>query len=59
MEAFKGREQEKLAHLKTFYKEGLQTDGWSMDGVGLGDEKVLLQNFYRVVTVFKTLKPHS
>jgi farnesyl-diphosphate farnesyltransferase len=42
MEAFKGRQEEKLRHLRNFYQTSLQTDGWSMDGVGLGDEKVLL-----------------
>lgn len=30
-----------------------------MDGVGLGDEKVLLQNFFRVVAVFKSLPDFS
>jgi len=43
MEAFKGKESEKINHLNNFYRTALQTDGWSMDGVGLGDEKVLLQ----------------
>ena len=43
MEAFKGKESEKIDHLNNFYRTALQTDGWSMDGVGLGDEKSLLQ----------------
>lgn len=59
MEAFKGREQEKLNHLKSFYKTGLQIDGWSMDGVGLADEKVLLQQFYQVFNVYKSLPAYS
>ena len=59
MEAFKGKESEKINHLNNFYRTALQTDGWSMDGVGLGDEKVLLQQFFRVVRVFKSLTPIS
>ena len=59
MEAFKGKESEKINHLNNFYRTALQTDGWTMDGVGLGDEKVLLQLFYRVVRVFKSLTPIS
>jgi farnesyl-diphosphate farnesyltransferase len=43
MEAFKGREQEKLHYLRNFHHIALTTEGWTMDGVGLGDEKVLLQ----------------
>jgi farnesyl-diphosphate farnesyltransferase len=59
MEAFKGRENLKIHHLNTFYQTGLVTDGWSMDGVGAGDEKVLLQQYYRVVAVFKSLPANS
>ncbi len=54
MEAFKGREQEKLNYLRTFHIIALNED-WSIDGVGLGDEKVLLQQFYRVGRVFRSL----
>jgi hypothetical protein len=42
MEAFKGREKEKLQYLRNFHHIALVTEGWTMDGVGLGDEKVLL-----------------
>lgn len=59
MEAFKGKEHIKIDHLNNFYLTGLVTDGWSMDGVGLGDEKVLLQQYYRVVAVFKSLPASS
>ena len=63
MEAFKGDknggEKEKLRLLNNFYQEGLVTPGWTMDGVGEGDEMVLLQEYYRCVTVFKGLSPGS
>lgn len=59
MEAFVGRERVKLDHLRSFHAIPFQSEDWSMDGVGLGDEKVLLQNFYRVVKVFKTLSEES
>jgi hypothetical protein len=59
MDAFKGREQVKINHLNTFYKTALITDGWRMTGVGLGDEKLLLEEFYRCVAVFKSLSPGS
>jgi farnesyl-diphosphate farnesyltransferase len=59
MTAFKGKEHEKIDHLNNFYQTGLITDGWSMDGVGEGDEKILLQQYYHAVHVFKTLSPES
>jgi len=59
MEAFKGREAEKLRLLNNFYQEGLVTPGWTMSGVGEGDEAVLLQEYYRCVTVFKGLSSGS
>lgn len=59
MEFFKGREEVKIKHLNEFYKVGLVTDGWHMDGVGLGDERTLLENYGKCVAVFKTLSPAS
>lgn len=59
MEAFKGKESEKIHHLNNFYRTGLVTDGWSMDGVGKEDEMKLLQEYYRVVAVYKDLSPAS
>jgi farnesyl-diphosphate farnesyltransferase len=59
MEAFKGKEHVKIAHLRTFYKVGLVTEGWKMEDVGLGDEKTLLQNYFKCVHVFKALSPAS
>eukprot|EP00596_Hydrurales_sp_CCMP1899_P005038 CAMPEP_0119051122 /NCGR_PEP_ID=MMETSP1177-20130426/72846_1 /TAXON_ID=2985 /ORGANISM="Ochromonas sp, Strain CCMP1899" /LENGTH=760 /DNA_ID=CAMNT_0007030225 /DNA_START=123 /DNA_END=2405 /DNA_ORIENTATION=+ len=58
MEAFKGTEAVKLDHLNNFYRY-LSTDGWHMEGVGAGDERVLLEQFPRFVTVFKGLSPAS
>ena len=59
MEAFKGREKEKLHYLRNFHHIALATEGWTMDGVGLGDEKVLLQEFHRIGNVFRSLPPLS
>ena len=59
MEAFKGHEAEKLHLLNNFYQEGLVTPGWSMNGVGEGDEALLLQQYYRCVNVFKNLSAGS
>lgn len=59
MEAFKGKESVKIDHLNNFYRTGLVTPGWSMDGVGAGDEKTLLQQYYRCVAVFKSLPATS
>lgn len=59
MEAFKGKEHEKINHLNNFYQTGLVTDGWSMSDVGEGDEKTLLEQYYRCVTTFKGLSKAS
>jgi farnesyl-diphosphate farnesyltransferase len=55
MEAFKGREDEKLQHLRTFYKVALQDKNYCMTGVGLGDERRLLEQFDKCVAVFQGL----
>eukprot|EP01038_Epipyxis_sp_PR26KG_P007260 gene7260-9897_t len=55
MDAFKGQENVKIDYLINFYKTALVTDGWNMQGVGKGDEKVLLEQYYRCVAVFKSL----
>lgn len=47
MESFKGRQAEKLAHLKAFHTY-LQDPKWCMDGVGEGDEAALLKEFFYV-----------
>lgn len=59
MQAFKGKEHEKIDHLNNFYRTGLVTDGWTMTGVGEGDERVLLEQYYRCVNVFKRLPKAS
>jgi isopentenyl-diphosphate delta-isomerase type 1 len=59
MESFKGRNEVKIKHLNEFYKVGLVTDGWHMDGVGEGDERTLLENYHKCVAVYKTLSPAS
>lgn len=61
MEAFPGEngKKVKLQHLNEFYKTALVTEGWSMDGVGKGDEMVLLQQYGKCVTVFKGLSAES
>jgi farnesyl-diphosphate farnesyltransferase len=59
MEAFAGREHVKIDHLNNFYRTGLVTEGWKMEGVGQGDERVLLEQYYRCVNVFKRLPKTS
>jgi farnesyl-diphosphate farnesyltransferase len=59
MEAFVGRESEKVEHLNNFYRTALVTEGWHMEGVGQGDEKTLLEQYFRCVSVFKGLSPES
>lgn len=59
MEAFHGREHVKIEHLNNFYKTALVTDGWSMQNVGKGDEKLLLERFGDCVAVYKQLPSAS
>lgn len=59
MTAFKGREHVKIDHLNNFYRTGLVTDGWTMEGVGEGDEKRLLEEYHHCVKVFKSLPASS
>ena len=59
MVAFKGKEHIKIDHLNTFYKVPYETDDWCMTGVGEGDERVLLEQYYRCVRLFKKLSPAS
>ncbi|RYG49949.1 hypothetical protein EON67_06165 [archaeon] len=56
MQAFAGRQAEKLAHLRAFYTY-LRDPDWRMTGVGEGDELVLLEKFFFVNRVFLTLSP--
>lgn len=59
MEAFKGKEEVKIKHLNDFYKTALCTEGWTMQGVGEGDERDFLENYSRCVNVYKKLKQPS
>jgi farnesyl-diphosphate farnesyltransferase len=59
MEAFKGKEKVKIEHLKKFYSTALITDGWKMTGVGQGDERKLLEEYFKCVKVFKSLPSSS
>jgi farnesyl-diphosphate farnesyltransferase len=54
-----GKEHVKIHHLNTFYSTGLVTEGWSMSGVGEGDERVLLEQYHRCVSVYKRLSTAS
>ena len=59
MQAFKNNEELKITHLNNFYKTALITDGWHMNSVGEGDERILLEQYYKCVSVFKTLSTDS
>jgi len=59
MDAFKGREVDKCAHLRAFGDKYLGDEAWSMDGVGQGAERELLQNFCAVSRVFNGLPGSS
>ena len=54
MTSFQGRNDEKLAHLKNFHLY-LEKPGWSMTGVGEGDERVLLEAFHQVTAAYSEL----
>ena len=49
----------KVQHLQSFHKNALADPNWSMDGVGEGDEKRLLQEFPKCHAVFAALQPQS
>jgi len=59
MEAFGKDSAVKINHLRTFYRVALEDPSWSMDGVGEGDEKELLQQFSKCVRVYQRLTPAS
>jgi farnesyl-diphosphate farnesyltransferase len=54
MNAFSGNE-EKIMHLSLFHQTALVDPTWTMDGVGEGDERRLLQNFTHVHSVYASL----
>lgn len=49
----------KVKHLLDFTKNALGDPEWSMDGVGQGDERLLLQQFPKAHAVFARLQPES
>ena len=49
----------KCQHLLSFHETALADPSWSMDGVGHGDEKRLLQEFPAVHRVYKSLPTES
>jgi len=51
--------QDKVQHLKNFHSTALVDPKWTMDGVGEGDERHLLQNFNKCQSVYAALKPES
>ena len=59
MEAFKDNESAKCKHLRVFADDYLGNESWSMDGVGEGAERELLQKFGAVSRLFNHLPPQS
>ena len=55
MEFFKADNAEKLRRLRAFHENLLLPGEWSMRGVGEGDERYLLENFWHVNRVFQAL----
>merc|ERR1712078_749925 len=49
----------KMKHLLNFHKTALADPNWTMDGVGEGDEKRLLQQFDKCHRVFAKLSDKS
>ena len=49
----------KIGHLLNFHKTALMDPNWTMDGVGEGDEKLLLQKFNKCHSIFASLKKES
>lgn len=49
----------KIGHLVNFHKTALMDPNWTMDGVGEGDEKKLLQEFNKCHSIYAALKPES
>ena len=49
----------KVKTLQEFHKNALEDPNWSVDGVGEGDEKRLLQNFPKCHRIYASLQPES
>jgi len=59
MEAYKGKEHEKKKELDNFGAVRLNDPQMSLDGIGEGDERVLLQKFGGVARVYQKLPENS
>jgi farnesyl-diphosphate farnesyltransferase len=59
MQAFKTDEGVKCTHLRAFADEYLGNETWSLDGVGEGAERELLQKFGAVSRLFNRLPEAS
>ena len=59
MEFFKSDLKVKCTHLRAFGSKYLGNEKWSMQGVGEGDERALLEGFQSVSLVFNTLPKGS
>ena len=59
METFAGKEGVKCAHLSAFGRKYLGDEKWSMQGVGEGAERELLEGFGAVSRVFNRLPAES
>ena len=55
MDFFKADNAEKLRRLRAFHENLLLPGDWKMLGVGEGDERYLLENFWHVNRVFQSL----
>lgn len=45
----------KMDHLRNFHRSGLLTYGWRLEGVGTGNDRVLLEQYHRCVDVYQNL----
>lgn len=52
---FEGKNSEKVDYLSNFYSTALVTDDWKLDGVGVEDDRVFLEQFHRCAAIFKGL----
>jgi len=59
MTFFAGREHVKCEHLRAFGRKYLGDEAWSIDGVGEGAERELLESFGKVSRVFNKLPAAS
>jgi farnesyl-diphosphate farnesyltransferase len=49
----------KVEHLIDFYKNALVDPNWTLKGVGEGDERLLLEEFFKCQKVYSKLNPQS